>query len=701
MLGTVNSEEPRMLPNQPATIPGNVNPDKQTTWPWLIAATLLALLGVLIVCTGGMGVQPAPILARFGPLALVIIEQSLLVLPWLAAALGYGFGVRQILTKLHTPWTIGLSGQLAIGAALFCLVGWIVSLITTSPTAAWAVGVGGWALVVWQTHLADSTKWASNIKRPAWPALLASIAAGLLIGCTTLAPLTLWEELNNGYIALLHHLQIPREWAHLGSMQPLEHNAYSFLPNLLEVAYMQLALWRGDAFSAAYGAQLLHASFAIIAATQIAHLVSRLTDSRIAASAAAAVYIATPWTLMTGALALTDQATAALAAVSLNLIITTAKPAKTHATHAALAGAAAGFAVLFKPEAALTVAIPLLLASLVNPSARIKRTLAFIIAAIAIISPWLIRNAMWTSNPFFPYFAESFGSAHWTTQQAQHWALDHSAGNLSPYLAIFTPFTDFRFAYILLPFAIITPFLVIKKLPKLAPQALTLIMILILQIITWAFTLTADTQLLIPTIVTAAVLTGLALHSFSAINTTKLAATLATIAIIVTGTILQANLYINQQEGYAPEQIEAIETTTIINPNETGVETNIFHVANLELPTSTEDKIYTEGIVTPFYFADIANVYYHSPYDHSPIGPALQARGGPGAHTWLSENNYRILILDTYWINKHLSTSYRLNPAIQAYDTNIDPQSIQALISAFSPRNVTPRQTIYEIPPRQ
>jgi len=55
----------------------------------------------------------------------------------------------------------------------------------------------------------------------------------------------------------------------------------------------------------------------------------------------------------------------------------------------------------------------------------------FVLGAVVIVAPFLIRNAVWTGNPVFPFATNIFGSAHWSPEQVERWNKAHHSGGLA------------------------------------------------------------------------------------------------------------------------------------------------------------------------------------------------------------------------------------------------------------------------------
>src|SRR5690606_21975160 len=155
---------------------------------------------------------------------------------------------------------------------------------------------------------------------------LPAIAVMIVAACNPTG--WLWPGEGNGYDALSYHLQLPHEWIARGSLAPLEHNIYSYLPSYIEAAFMHIGVMMGAPATppptgGAWGllaadgagvisAQLLSAFSALVAAWITARFALRLLTgapawlAQACAGLAAATVLATPWTVVTGALPYTE-----------------------------------------------------------------------------------------------------------------------------------------------------------------------------------------------------------------------------------------------------------------------------------------------------------------------------------------------------------------------------------------------------------
>jgi hypothetical protein len=240
-----------------------------------------------------------------------------------------------------------------------------------------------------------------------------------------------------------------------GTLAPLAHNVYSYLPGYLEGAYLAIfSLMQFGSRDPLAGeglpliaCQLLTLLTALMAAWVTADL-TRVLASRgqttsttsiasepamivahrgtaFAPALAAAVLLCTPWLIITGSLAYNEPAMLALgAAAMLGASLPGLTPTRRGILVAILLGAAAGV----KPTALPMFGVPTLLLLLVlTPRGEWLRWLvAGTLVGIVMLLPWTIRNAIATGNPLFPLAPKLLGFGHWTGEQFTRFASAHT-----------------------------------------------------------------------------------------------------------------------------------------------------------------------------------------------------------------------------------------------------------------------------------
>jgi len=404
----------------------------------------LLLLLLLFVATGAVLTALVPPGAPDvrGAAMVALITEGWPALLWLLSAIGLGLGASRVfVTDARDRRAIGVP----LGIALLLIVDQVAGSagLLAGPIGAWSLLVPGWiALMVTivQRRARDGER-ATCIVWPLAPAVAVLVVAALS------SPGFLWSTEFGGYDALSYHLALPRDWLEVGRLTPLKWNAYSYLPSWIEGATLHLFALGGDVALLGLRAQLLHALLALASCACVASACVRVSfatgtatsaadgrssTGRAVALLAAALFIGTPWIVVTGSMAYNEMG-ATLACAALVLTWFTKMPARRRGV---LLGAFVAMAVGSKLSAAVIVLPPVAVLLLMTLS-RSRMTdapravgivfaLAIITASVA-LSPWLVRNAAATGNPLFPFAASIFGGGPWTSEQLDVWRAAHGA----------------------------------------------------------------------------------------------------------------------------------------------------------------------------------------------------------------------------------------------------------------------------------
>lgn len=291
-----------------------------------------------------------------------------------------------------------------------------------------------------------------------WP-IVRGLITGLVFVAVVSPPGALWGSEFGGYDALSYHLQLPQEWLVRGRVESLDHNVYSYLPSFMESAFVYLAalthaptmpefpggpigLLAGSGWRA-ISCQALHAMFLLGASMLVAALARHLvavgrdgSDTSARSDPArrglgtvfllgSALFLLTPWSIVVGALAYNEMAMLAMFAGA--LIVATSR-AMSPARRGALSGMLVAVACGVKPTALLFVGVPTGIVLLGTMRAREwwRAILPGVGVALLFLAPWMIRNAMASGNPLFPFALTNWlGPAHWDVEQVQRFLRFH------------------------------------------------------------------------------------------------------------------------------------------------------------------------------------------------------------------------------------------------------------------------------------
>ena len=349
---------------------------------------------------------------------------------WLAAA-GYG---RLLCRHCLDNTRSCLVTQLALGMAVlligFWLGAWLVGWLTGS---AWVLCLTGLWLFVHGTIKNHIWSKLNTSKSIPWTWLWLAPPTAMLLIAACCPPGTLWRVEAFGYDVTSYHLQLPREWISRGWMAGLDHNVYSYLPGLMESAYLLIGSLEGSVEQAVYTSQFFHATLALLAAAVIGKTVTQWA-SKPAGVGVAVLFLSVPWVIITGSLAYNEMGVMVFGAAAMLLIFS--DPSQTRGG-AAATGLLVAAATLCKLTAGVMIAVPVGLILLTGLNRHktadedTNRPHAFQLAAIATLvglltlCPYFIRNDAQTGNPVFPFAAEQLGQGHWSDELADRWDQGH------------------------------------------------------------------------------------------------------------------------------------------------------------------------------------------------------------------------------------------------------------------------------------
>lgn len=490
----------------------------------------------------------------------------ILIAVWVGA-LGLGWLLRIWLVpdakhRIITQMILGIGGLLMIDW-LLASVGWL------NAWTAWSSCGIGTAVVTY--HFADGAtreRWhPDHWPAPPWAILLALPALGVLLVACTMPPGTMWAIEAFGYDVTSYHLEVPRQWLAGGQMVSLKNNIYSHLPLFIEAGYAKLSVMHGSVFDAIYTIHFFHACAALLAATAIGRLVADYAGS-VAGIVAGAAMLASPWTIITGSMAYSEMF---VMLFGIGAIIMLLDPLSAAPRGALVVGLFAGLATMAKLTAGGFIALPVGAAMIVRlaygpgfnrgnstitddsttrenaaPSGKIHHQPSTpakagalgmaALGALLMLSPYLIRNTLWTGNPVFPFAASTLGGAHWNEAQIKRWNEAHHAKSPADGLAklprqwlLNTGFGaigggkrqeqsvtdiarfDTEYGLPLFWLAALTGLALLYASPRLRPLAITLSIILATQLLFWLFFTHHQSRFLIPTLLPGCIALGVGL----------------------------------------------------------------------------------------------------------------------------------------------------------------------------------------------
>jgi hypothetical protein len=559
---------------------------------------------------------------------------------YLLAALGIGGLAGPWLREARYPWLL----RLALGLALLLTVSHALAALgpLTNPWVARGVLALGLALLLAQ--LLGSDRRLSSLAGSFSPwALLAIPALALLCVASSSLPGWLWASEAHGYDVLEYHLQLPAEWLRLGRLQGLEHNVYSFLPNFMEAAFLHLASAMGSVHAAdglaLLSAQFLHAGIALVAIALLARAAaswlrafSVQTDDARDRTPLLWGLLAIPWVLVVGSMAYNEMtAVLLLAGATLALSDTNLSPRARCLLPAFLLGAACGA----KLTAVFLGAAPLALVACFLLPWRSMLRLALPSAGLFLtpLLPWVARNLVDAGQPVFPFLTGLLGTAHWSAEQAQRWnGGHHFAGSVTDRLTALWERGVAHPQWSLFFLLIVLAALLALSGRSTRRAALAALLLLGVQLLAWALFTHIQARFLLPTLLPAALLVGLALARLprpAAAGPRRL----LTAALCLPALFFTAHsyaLFAGQRQDDPAAMLDPmahawrVGTMHARNPVlDVDAEASPEYFVNYALPD--EALVYCVGGATPLYFT--RPVLYHTTWDDSPLGLLVREHG--------------------------------------------------------------------------
>jgi hypothetical protein len=382
--------------------------------------------GAMLLCLTG---SPAVAAIAAGSAAL----EGLMAAAILVSAGGWASPIVRRITRCNDGAVVALT-SIALGLWVFSTAMLIVgsTLGALSAVVWWPVILAGVVLAAWQCR-----KRLASMKVPSrlgygsalWLVIGAAVGAWIA-GCMRPTGFIgmMWGD---GYDVLTYHLQVPREFYEAGRIGPLWHNVYSFYPLNTEMLYLLAMCLRGGAYQGMYLATMMHGTMLAIAAAA-AYCIAGPAQRR--GMYAVAVMIGAPLAIQLSWLAMVELAM--LAHLMLALLWLQVWLKNRDAASAATAGMMIGIACAAKYISLGMAAAPVI-AVMLAMALRSRRLMGHvglcIVMMLLMMSPWLVRNTLHTTNPLFPLATGAFGrGGHWSPEHQQRWRDGHGPAQRPP-----------------------------------------------------------------------------------------------------------------------------------------------------------------------------------------------------------------------------------------------------------------------------
>jgi hypothetical protein len=299
---------------------------------------------------------------------------------------------------------------LGLAATVYLLSGWAGYVGSPIPNVALAgvlVFAGAYFLYIFFVLLLDRSRLGFLL----WLSILLVLALEIALG---LLPPTARDELT-------HHLAVPKLYASVGKIYEIPFDSPSYYPMLLEMLFTPWVKWRWD-----FIPKLIHGLFGFLTGVLLyLYLAHRL--SPIYGLLGFLFFVSTPAVARLSNWAYVDLGLLFYSAASLLCLLQWIEARELPNPQSSirdprfrwllLAGLSAGFAASTKPNG-LLVLLLLFFVVAWNSAREPKNAVTvtfhsltlFLLLALIPLSAWLVRNFVWTGNPFFPFFSSFFGA---------------------------------------------------------------------------------------------------------------------------------------------------------------------------------------------------------------------------------------------------------------------------------------------------
>lgn len=249
----------------------------------------------------------------------------------------------------------------------------------------------------------------------------------ILLGGLILTTILLASVPPVGRDALTHHLFVPKLWLKHGAISEIPEIVFSYYPMNLDLLYM-IPLYFGNDIVPKY----IHYLFALLTAWLIYRYLKKSIGSHYGLLGAI-FFLSIPIIIKLSITVYVDLGLVFFSTASLLLLFRWTET--TYQTkYLVLAGLCCGLAIGTKYNGLLvffllTCFIPFLYyrtgdSSSKNAALAIRASLLFVICTLLVVSPWLIRNTIWTGNPVYPLYDGFFNPQTLTIASATPAAKD-------------------------------------------------------------------------------------------------------------------------------------------------------------------------------------------------------------------------------------------------------------------------------------
>jgi len=238
------------------------------------------------------------------------------------------------------------------------------------------------------------------------------------------------------YDVVEYHLGAPARYLAEGRVVYLPGNVYSNFPFNIEMLYFfALSAFGGTPFGV-YVAKMINFFLAVLTALAIFRIGQKFF-SPVCGALSAAIYITTPWVFVVSIKAYVTQGWAFYTALCLLAFLSYLEGAGRN-KYVILAGITAGLAAGCKYPAVLYLVLFVFLAIATHMlflRAGLKKIIkdSFLFGGLSLLclSPWMIKNIVYTGNPVYPLMYSVFDGRDWDEMKNARWKRAHSPDSYS------------------------------------------------------------------------------------------------------------------------------------------------------------------------------------------------------------------------------------------------------------------------------
>ena len=402
----------------------------------ILSVVLAALVTIAILCGGNLFICIS-----------VVATDGTVALGWLVGAAALGSVLLQCF-KIQTNRALHLATAGGLGLGIYGLsglgLGLLAHLNRPVANAFPLLSVLLFVVAAIKTRSVQScfnfSEWERYLREPAgiaWLWLIPVISLTIAAVSATLMPGILWHPDPHPYDVTGYHLLVPREWFEVRRISPLAHNVFSYFPFNVEMQFLLLMHATGGPWAAMYSCQFLCVGYAVLMLLGVygACRTGAAVGAK-SATIAAALTSTVPWFIMLAGVAYVESAlmlyTVLAIAWALHAVRHRDQLLRAATLSGVMAGLACGVKITAVPMLLSALSVGLLLVLLirrphgVSGRKALAACVALGLAGTVVLSPWLIRNAVWCGNPIFPLGMKVLGQDHFSDEQVIRFATAHS-----------------------------------------------------------------------------------------------------------------------------------------------------------------------------------------------------------------------------------------------------------------------------------